>query len=343
MKSRAQEARASLRLAVVVPVFNDQSSVVRLLEDLDRTGAENNWDVCPVLVDDGSVPELDLGSVELRWGGIQEIEVVQLTHNLGHQRAIAVGLCEAVNSEYDGFVVMDADGEDRPGDLPALVAAGQRNGLQIIFAERSQRPASAGFLLLYTIYRQVFRMLTGLSIKFGNFSYLPPLAAKRLVNLPQLWNHFSASVMVSRIPYTALPVKRGTRYDGSSKMSVVSLISHGLSSISVFVDSVLIRITIASFVFGGFLVTLILAAVILRLSVNWVTPGWTTTFVGSMLIVLLQATALTAISTFVVLQGRSAVLVRPRKVYRDFIERSFRITREQPGGLPGVARTAEVP
>ena len=55
---------------------------------------------------------------------------MRLAVNLGLERAIAVGLSlVAERSDIDAVLVMDCDGEDRPADITALVAAGlQRIG-----------------------------------------------------------------------------------------------------------------------------------------------------------------------------------------------------------------------
>ena len=72
---------------------------------------------------------------------IARVDVLRLRRNVGHQRAIAIGLafihahrpCRAV-------VVMDADGEDRPSDVPRLLARLDAAGdPAIVFAERTRR------------------------------------------------------------------------------------------------------------------------------------------------------------------------------------------------------------
>ena len=56
--------------------------------------------------------------------GISEVQLIWLFGNIGHQRAIAVGLVVASRiEEIEAVVVMDADGEDRPEDVSRLAAA----------------------------------------------------------------------------------------------------------------------------------------------------------------------------------------------------------------------------
>ena len=81
------------------------------------TGSDFIFHVCAI--DDGSVTAIDLPSIALTGDTcIAQIEIIHLALNLGHQRAIAVGLCEIADREQiDAVIVMDSDGEDRPVDF----------------------------------------------------------------------------------------------------------------------------------------------------------------------------------------------------------------------------------
>ena len=65
--------------------------------------------------------------------------------------------------------------------------------------------------------------------------------------MPELNLHLAATVLRSGLGLHRLPIDRGPRYDGRSKMSFVDLTSHGLRSIAVFGETVLTRIVIAAF------------------------------------------------------------------------------------------------
>ena len=64
------------------------------------------------------------------------VDVLPLRRNLGHQRAIAIGLAY-VEQHIDNrcVVVMDSDGEDSPEDVPRLLASSNKKG-----ATRSSSP-----------------------------------------------------------------------------------------------------------------------------------------------------------------------------------------------------------
>src|ERR1700761_4073335 len=114
---------ARMRLRVVIPVFNDWESLSILLRELDRTSGSLGYELIISVIDDGSTqPDDMLRQVVRELQAIEQVERVQLAVNVGHQRAIAVGLCRAADSEdCDAVLVMDSDGEDPPEAIPLLL------------------------------------------------------------------------------------------------------------------------------------------------------------------------------------------------------------------------------
>ena len=73
---------------------------------------------------------------------------LDLNCNIGHQRALAVGLSELAERQGDhALVVMDADGEDDPNDVPRLLKAYETGDRQLVLAQRISR--SEGSLFTY--------------------------------------------------------------------------------------------------------------------------------------------------------------------------------------------------
>ena len=112
----------------------------------------------------------------------------RLRRNLGHQRAIAIGLAHIQRSgKCDAVVVMDADGEDTPEGVAQLLHAyTESHGSRAIFAERSRRTESVSFRCFYHLYKILHRSLTGFSVRVGNFSILPARYLNTLVVLSEL-------------------------------------------------------------------------------------------------------------------------------------------------------------
>lgn len=226
------------QLYIVTPVFNDWPSFRILLRDLDEACSEIDWDVFVIAVDDGSTDQNDIGYIHTpNLRNLRGVKIITLATNVGHQRAIAVGLSLAVvETDADAIVVMDSDGEDRPQDIPNLLrAAEDKNGFAVV-ASRKRRSNTVVFKVLYVLYKVAFSVMTGRDINFGNFSLISRDTARRLIMQADLWNNLPGALLKSRARLTEVPINRGHRYAGTSKMNYTSLIVHGMSQISVYSD-----------------------------------------------------------------------------------------------------------
>jgi glycosyltransferase involved in cell wall biosynthesis len=286
-----------------VPVFDDWSCVGKLLSLIDAalSGAAAGAQV--ILIDDGStipVPE-DLVTAPL--ASISEVSVLRLRGNLGHQRAIAIGLYYVHQFlAADATIVMDADGEDQPGDIPALLSCLDRNGRRaLVFAARTKRLERRSFRFFYHLYRAVHRVLTGIAVRVGNFSVVPRACLERLMISSDLWNHYAAAAFRSKAPIHTVPLERGRRLNGRSRMNFFGLVIHGLSAISVFADVVSVRLLVGATFLG--LISLLLAAGVLF--GRHAMPTWAVIGVGSLAIVFLQAMMLSLVLVLAVISTRS--------------------------------------
>jgi len=294
------------KLAIVTPVLDDWPAFGRLLREVGRSLAGEVQDLDIVAVDDGSAQSFAIDALELPLGPIRRIEILQLGLNLGHQRAIAVGLVDiARRDDLDGVFVMDCDGEDRPADLPRLLAASCQQSGHIVVAQRTERSEGQRFKIGYALYRWLFTLLTGQQINFGNFSFMPIACVRRLVFMPEIWNNLPAAILRSRIGHVAMPTGRGERYFGRSRMSWTGLIAHGLSATSVYVDIVFVRLLFGAAIVAGVTLAGIAAAVAIRFATPLAIPGWATTVVGVLGLLLMQLVVMVIAMLLLVLAGRN--------------------------------------
>src|SRR5579863_7063153 len=110
------------RLWIVSPSYTDVVAFTmlrkRILEVMHREQLDQS--VSFVLVDDTADNDEEVADLS----ECNDVQVVTPPFNLGHQRALVYGL-RTIASELedtDLVVTMDADGEDRPEDLPSLLA-----------------------------------------------------------------------------------------------------------------------------------------------------------------------------------------------------------------------------
>lgn len=306
----------SAPVLVVTPVYEDREASQRLFHELhQQLGSQ----VFVIAVDDGSVRQpLEVDS--LKAAGIEGV-VIKLRRNVGHQRAIAIGLGYA--AEYmeasQRVVVMDSDGEDLPSTIAPLLEALKSDEVDVVVAHRKSRVETLQFKLFYQIYKRFFRLMTGRTIGFGNFMALKSQAVKRLVAMQELTIHVAGAVLASKLRSVACALDRGPRYAGQSKMNFVGLVLHGFKALMVFAEDVLVRVGIACAGIAGFSVACVIGAIALKIF-GVSTPGWFSVALGLLMLMLLQTGALalmTLMLTGVVRSGSvSAALA-----YRDFIDR----------------------
>ncbi|MGH7837406.1 MAG: glycosyltransferase family 2 protein [Candidatus Binataceae bacterium] len=105
-------------VSVVVPLFNERDNLTPLHRELDQVmrGLGRSYEI--LFVDDGSVD----GGVELLRelrARDDHVRVIRLARNSGQTAALACGLHHANGAIV---VAVDADGENDPADIPALIA-----------------------------------------------------------------------------------------------------------------------------------------------------------------------------------------------------------------------------
>jgi len=306
------ERRSSL--AILIPNFNDWESLRLLLPQLDQAiaGLEAGLErrVFVLVVDDASTEPMPEDWPGQNFNAFDSVEILHLRSNQGHQRAIALGLYHLHEfTGIDAAVVMDGDGEDRPEDVPELLqafssgAAGE--GREVVFAARTRRMESLSFRLCYRAYRLIHLAMTGVVVQVGNFSVVPRSAMARLMAVPDLWNHYAASVYRARLPRRLVPLPRGRRLAGESKMNFVSLLIHGLSAMSVFSDQVSARLLTAAVGFAVVGVGLMGVTAGVRWFTDLPAPGWVT--VGLLLVLVVQLLSFATLFAFLIASRRSSL------------------------------------
>jgi glycosyltransferase involved in cell wall biosynthesis len=99
-------------ISIVVPVFNEESTVGNIIERLKTTMQEKGFVYEIIVVDDYSKDR----SVEISKS--QEVKVYSLRKHMGKGYALRVGFAQA---KGEIIVTIDSDGSHRPEELPCLL------------------------------------------------------------------------------------------------------------------------------------------------------------------------------------------------------------------------------
>jgi len=204
---------------------------VELIRRLDQAIAPNSYVVDILLVDDGSIQ--DYRAVDFRL--VSDTEKHTDTSFAPKPRSPARHRCRLVHIEReipcDAVLVMDGDGETRRKEPCSCCTL---FGKDCRFCQTE--PAN-----------RVHYVPSVLS-PVQDFPFLPYRRARAGWKLQHSAVRLSAHArgdartveslcrrgLSFRLPFTAIPIPRGHRIAGESKMNFVSLIVHGMSAISVF-------------------------------------------------------------------------------------------------------------
>jgi glycosyltransferase involved in cell wall biosynthesis len=144
-------------VSVIMPAYNEASNlaelVARTLDVISSLGAESEL----IVVDDGSNDDTPTVMAGLR--DLAGVHSLRLRRNSGKSAALSAGIRHA---HGDVIVLMDADGQDEPKEIPRLLDA-LAGGLDLVTGRRVQR--NDGFVKRSTskVYNAVTAMVTGVS------------------------------------------------------------------------------------------------------------------------------------------------------------------------------------
>ena len=227
---------------ILIPVFNDWESLLILLNNIHALKINNLARIKILIIDDCSSEILNK---KIEFDSFEDIEIIKNIKNIGHGKSIANSINYlSKKNDFDYLIVMDGDGEDRPEEVKELILKSIDLPFVTITANRIKRSESTFFKLSYHLHKILTLVLTGYSIKFGNFMCIPKKDLNLITSNKNLFASFSGTVAKFIINKTCIPSIRGIRYCGPTKMSFLKLIRHSLLIISVFRKETAIRLSI---------------------------------------------------------------------------------------------------
>lgn len=221
------------QLTIVVPAYNESAVLKSFHQRLQRVLDELPLDCNVLYVDDGSRDDTwsiieSLIAVDPRTGAIK------LSRNFGKEAALTAGL-DAVTA--DAAVVIDADLQDPPELIPALVEQWQA-GYDVVYATRSAREGESAFkrFTAAAFYRSMERLSdTAIPRDTGDFRLLSRRALDALGQLRERQRFMKG--LFSWIGYRQTSVRylREPRQAGTTKWNywrLAQLAIEGITSFS---------------------------------------------------------------------------------------------------------------
>lgn len=170
-------------VTVVTPIFNEEAVLPELLQRLAAVfdqQPEIKWTA--VLVNDGS-RDRSVEIIRACTTRDPRFTLIEFSRNFGFQAAITAGLA---NAPGDAIITMDADLQDPPELIPALVKRWQE-GAEIVMAVRRSRQETGTRRLGMDIFHRLFSRVADFPIESnsGTFGLMNRAAVDAINRLPE--------------------------------------------------------------------------------------------------------------------------------------------------------------
>ena len=147
---------APVFLSVVSPIYGAEATVAELVQRLVAVLEPLALPFEIILVDDRS-PDDSWPRIQAEAAREPRVRGLRLSRNFGQHRAIVAGLAQC---RGEWVVVMDCDLQDRPEEIPPLLAQA-RAGFDLVLARRIERQDSWGRRAYSALFYRLLTYLTG--------------------------------------------------------------------------------------------------------------------------------------------------------------------------------------
>lgn len=265
----------SVTLSVVVPMYNEEDVLeplfTRLRPVLDRMGVP--YEV--VCVDDGSRDSTArlVQTYREQWG---ELRLIRLLRNSGHQAAITAGMTAA---EGAYVVTIDADLQDPPETIAAMLAAAREQDVDVVYGVRSDRSTDSFFKRnTAATYYWLMRRVAGPHVpsNAGDFRLVSRRVLDAVNDLPQEGRVYRLIIPWFGFPSATVTYQRERRAAGSSKYPIGKMMLLTTESIVTFSGGPL-RFATWLGVLSALLCVLVGVFVVIGVLTGQTVPGWAST------------------------------------------------------------------
>lgn len=210
-----------IEISVVVAEYRGASMMDELLDRIKRNLEPITSGFEVILVNDCS-PDDTWERMKRACAGDSRVKGLNLSRNFGENYAITAGLRYASG---DRVIVMDCDLQNRPEDLPALIAKA-REGYDIVYARRVAKQFSAWRRFSSKAYHTVFQWLSGIrqDSAVAEFGIYSRKVVDQYNKLPECARSFSSLVSTLGFSTATVDVQHAERGDGDSSYTLRKLL-----------------------------------------------------------------------------------------------------------------------
>jgi polyisoprenyl-phosphate glycosyltransferase len=248
-------------ISVVSPVYRAEGMVSELVTRVREVMQACGLPYELILVEDGS-PDSSWAELAQQCALFEEVRGVRLSRNFGQHNAITAGLDMA---KGDWVVVMDCDLQDRPEEIPRLLAKAQE-GYDVVLASRAVRQDNLWKRASSAMFYGALSYLTGTrqDASVANFGIYSRKVIDAVTSMRESIRYFPTMVQWVGFKQCVLEVTHAPRAKGDTSYSLNRLLHLALDIMLAYSDKPL-RLTIKL----GLMVALFGFAVAGWTFVNW--------------------------------------------------------------------------
>ncbi|MCL2030145.1 MAG: glycosyltransferase family 2 protein [Oscillospiraceae bacterium] len=221
-----------MTLSVVVPLYNEEEVIAesyrQLTEALESCGESYEL----IFVNDGSRDQTWAMAHALAMRD-KRLKLLCFSRNFGHQTAITAGMDHASG---DAVVVIDADLQDPPSVIPAMVEK-WREGYDVVYGRRTRRKGETLFkkATAKAFYRGVNAMTdVDIPVDAGDFRLLDRKVIEALKALPERNRYVRGLVSWVGFRQAAVDYVREERFAGVTKYPLRKMLRLAADAVTAF-------------------------------------------------------------------------------------------------------------
>jgi dolichol-phosphate mannosyltransferase len=301
-------------IAIVIPSFNEATNIDVLIQALNETIVNINYNFKFIFVDDGSSDET-VAILKEKSKEHQHIFYLELSRNFGHQNALKAGI-DLVKNDVDAIISMDGDMQHPPKIIPKLIQKWEE-GFEVVYTIREE-DKKLGF-----VKNKTSNLFYGLMNKLSDIKFEPGTADFRLIDkkVAQVFSDFTENELFIRgiinwvgFKQFAIHYEPNERYSGKSKYTVGKMMRFAVQGITSFSTKPLsmaiilgISLSVMTFIFY-------IAYVLYSVYYGHVISGWasvitTVVFFGGLNLVVLGIIGVYIGKLFMQSKGRPNYLI----------------------------------
>jgi len=285
-----------MELSIIIPLYNEAAGLDELLSRTVDALSKTNAEYEVIVVDDGSTDNTLNHLLKLRQEN-QQIKVLQLSRNFGHQAAYTAGMHQA-NGKY--IVLMDGDLQDPPEIIIDMYNKISSQDLDVVYGKRINTQQLSRRPILARYFHKLFKRLSGFPDmdNVGNFSILNRRALEAILSFHESVRYLPGLRRLIGFQQGFVEYERSSRLYGKSKMRISQLLS--LSSDAIFSFSkVPIKICLYLGVIGIIIFFLAGVYTIVAKLVGFALFGWSSTVLAIYFLGSIQLTFMGVIGEYV--------------------------------------------